>query len=205
MIPPKGSVQAVVDCPLIKPGAWTFTALYQGTPNPVRSAPAAVTVKPPEAGRELLATLVTSKGNIAVRFFPDDAPNTVISFIRLVRGGFYTNRIFHRVIKGFVIQGGCPFGNGQGGPGYTLPAEFNKRPHVEGVLSMARTSQPDSAGSQFFICLGPQPSLDGKYSVFGEVVQGIEVVRAIGEAETAKPQDRPVTEQKIASMSVEVK
>ena len=125
------------------------------------------------------ATLATSKGNIVVRFFPDLAPIHVKNFITLAEQGFYNGTSFHRVIPGFMIQGGDPKGNGTGGPGYTIPAEFSSRKHVAGILSMARTNNPDSAGSQFFVMVAPAPSLDGKYSVFGEVVEGLDVVNKI--------------------------
>ena len=137
------------------------------------------------------AVIDTSKGRIVLEFFPDDAPGHVRNFIELAQKGFYNNLIFHRVIKGFMIQGGCPHGTGTGGPGYTINAEFNARPHLDGTLSMARTSDPNSAGSQFFICLGPQSFLDGQYTVFGQVVEGLDVVHAIGAVPT-DDRDKPL-------------
>jgi peptidylprolyl isomerase/peptidyl-prolyl cis-trans isomerase B (cyclophilin B) len=118
-------------------------------------------------------------GEIRVELFPEDAPKTVESFVALAKKGFYDGLAFHRVIPGFVAQGGDPKGDGTGGPGYTLKAEFNARKHVRGTLAMARAQHPDSAGSQFFICFTPQPHLDGKYTVFGQVVMGMEVVDRI--------------------------
>ncbi len=123
------------------------------------------------------AVIVMEKGGeIRVELFPEDAPKTVESFVALAKKGFYDGLTFHRVVPGFVTQGGDPKGDGTGGPGYTLKAEFNKRRHVRGTLAMARAQHPDSAGSQFYICFAPAPHLDGQYTVFGQVVSGMEVV-----------------------------
>lgn len=127
----------------------------------------------------LRARIRTAKGDVVLRFFPDVAPLHVASFVKLARAGFYDGLSFHRVEPGFVIQGGDPSGNGTGGPGYRLEAEFSDKPHVKGTLAMARSSEPDSAGSQFYICLGDARFLDGNYTVFGEVVSGQEVVDSI--------------------------
>ncbi len=118
-------------------------------------------------------------GKIEIEFFPDIAPKHVKNFITLARKGFYNGLTFHRVIPGFMAQGGDPSGNGTGGPGYNVPAEFSDKPHVRGTLAMARSSDPDSAGSQFYICFEPQPSLDRSYTVFGQVIKGMEVVDGI--------------------------
>jgi len=118
-------------------------------------------------------------GTIKIEFFPEDAPKTVENFITLAKKGFYDGLTFHRVVPGFVAQGGDPKGNGTGGPGYTIKAEFNKQKHVRGSVAMARSSDPNSAGSQFYITFGPQPHLDGTYTVFGKVVSGMEFVDAI--------------------------
>lgn len=125
------------------------------------------------------ATITTRLGNMVVRFFPDLAPIHVKNFITLAEKGFYNGTTFHRVIPGFMIQGGDPSGNGTGGPGYTIPAEFSSKKHVPGIVSMARRSDPNSAGSQFFIMVGTAVSLDGKYSVFGELVEGQEIADKI--------------------------
>lgn len=129
------------------------------------------------------AMIHTKLGDITLKFFPEVAPNHVNSFIELAKKGFYNGTTFHRVVPKFVIQGGDPNSknpdrstHGAGGPGYQLKAEFNDKPHRRGTLSMARAAHPDSAGSQFFICVADVPSLDGKYTVFGEVVMGMEVV-----------------------------
>jgi peptidyl-prolyl cis-trans isomerase B (cyclophilin B) len=136
--------------------------------------------------KETIAVIETGLGNIELKFFPDVAPNHVENFIKLAKEGFYDGTTFHRVIPGFMIQGGDPnskdtnrSSHGTGGPGYKLKAEFNDRSHVRGTLSMARSGHPDSAGSQFFICVADAPHLDRQYTVFGEVVSGIEVVDKI--------------------------
>ena len=133
------------------------------------------------------ATITTKFGKIVVKFFPDLAPMHVKNFITLAEAGFYNGSPFHRVIPGFMIQGGDPTGTGTGGPGYTIDAEFTtKKKHTAGVLSMARTSNPNSAGSQFFVMVAPSPHLDGQYSIFGEVVEGLDVVNKI----VSSPRDR---------------
>ena len=118
-------------------------------------------------------------GEIRIEFFPEDAPKTVENFVTLAKKGFYNGLNFHRVVPDFVVQGGCPKGNGTGGPGYTIKAEFNKQKHVRGTVAMARSQHPDSAGSQFYICYGTTPHLDGQYAVFGKVVSGMELVDRI--------------------------
>ena len=118
-------------------------------------------------------------GEIRIEFFPEDAPKTVENFVTLAKKGFYNGLTFHRVVPGFVVQGGDPKGNGTGGPGYKLKAEFNKRKHVRGTVAMARSADPDSAGSQFYITFGPQLQLDGRDTVFGQVVSGMELVDKI--------------------------
>ena len=114
-------------------------------------------------------------GDIVIEFYPADAPKTVDNFVKLAKKGFYDGLTFHRREEGFVIQGGDPKGNGMGGPGYTIPAEFNKQKHVRGAVAMARTQDPNSAGSQFYICLAPANFLDGQYTVFGIVTKGMDV------------------------------
>lgn len=116
---------------------------------------------------------------ITIEFFPADAPNTVENFVTLAKKGFYDGLTFHRVVPDFVVQGGCPKGNGTGGPGYQIKAEFNTQKHVRGSVAMARSQHPDSAGSQFYITYGPTPHLDGNYTVFGKVVEGMEHVDRI--------------------------
>lgn len=151
-------------------------------------------VSPVQVTGNEIAVMQTSKGTIKLEFYAADAPNTVASFIELADSGFYNGLKFHRVIPGFVAQGGDPLtrdltteqlkagvgGAGTGGPGWTQKAEFNSRPHETGTLAMARAQDPNSAGSQFYICLAPQPSLDGQYTVFGKVIEGMDVVMAIG-------------------------
>jgi peptidyl-prolyl cis-trans isomerase B (cyclophilin B) len=138
--------------------------------------PGTEAVKP--AG-EPIAVIETTKGVIKFRFFTADAPKTCENFIKLAASNFYNGLTFHRVEPNFVIQGGDPAGNGTGGPGYNIKAEFNKNPHLDGTVAMARAQDPDSAGSQFYICLAAVPFLDGKYTVFGQVTEGLDVVHKI--------------------------
>jgi len=144
-----------------------------------------------EGEENMIAVVETNMGTFSFELYSDDAPQTVAGFIKLAKKGFYDGLIFHRVIDGFMIQGGDPTGTGSGGPGYTIKAEFNKRKHVAGTVAMARTADPDSAGSQFYLCLAPTPHLDGKYTVFGQVVDGLDVVLAIGKVATDGG-DRPL-------------
>lgn len=147
-------------------------------------------------------------GVIRAELYPEVAPNTVKNFISLAKKGYYDGLIFHRVIKGFMIQGGCPEGTGTGGPGYSIRGEFsqngfaNELKHTAGVLSMARSMMPDSAGSQFFIMHQDSPHLDGAYAAFGMVVDGMDVVNRIAEVRTDWS-DRPMKEQKIQSITVD--
>ena len=140
--------------------------------------------------------------------YPDIAPNTVNNFISLVKKGFYDGLIFHRVIKGFMIQGGCPEGTGMGGPGYSIKGEFsgngfkNDLKHTEGVLSMARSMMPNSAGSQFFVMHKTSPHLDGQYAAFGKVIEGMDVVNEIAEVDTDF-QDRPLDPQVMKKVTAE--
>ncbi|MFK7770329.1 MAG: peptidylprolyl isomerase [Mariniblastus sp.] len=146
--------------------------------------------------------LDTTKGEIHLDLMPELAPEHCKNLIGLGRIGFYDGLIFHRVIDGFMIQGGCPEGSGTGGPGYNVDAEFNDTPHVEGVLSMARSGNPNSAGSQFFVCLGTHAYLDGQYTAFGKATEAsMEVVRAIGTVQTDGG-DRPLEEVKINKVTV---
>ena len=143
---------------------------------------------------ETKAVIETKFGNIELIFFPDVAPNHVNNFIELAKKGFYDGTTFHRVIPGFMIQGGDPNSkspdkstHGMGGPGYTVKAEFNAMPHKKGTLSMARAASPDSAGSQFFICVAAAPFLDRQYTAFGEVVSGLEVAdKIVGQPRDSK-------------------
>lgn len=148
------------------------------------------------------ARISTDHGDIVLKFFPDVAPKHVESFCALAQKGFYNGGVFHRVISGFMIQGGCPKGNGSGGPGYTLKAEFNAKSHKRGVLSMARMGHDvNSGGSQFFIMHKDNPGLDRQYTVFGEVVTGLDVVDKIASAPTSG--DRPKSPVKMNSVTVE--
>lgn len=153
-------------------------------------------------------TLHTNKGDIDAELYPDVAPITVKNFTDLIKSGFYDGLTFHRVIAGFMIQGGCPKGNGTGGPGYHIKGEFaaagfrNDLKHTRGVLSMARAADPDSAGSQFFIMHADAPHLDGQYAAFGKVVKGMETVDAIADVRTDF-YDRPL--EKIVITRAEIR
>jgi cyclophilin family peptidyl-prolyl cis-trans isomerase len=152
----------------------------------------AMTIDP---NKRYTATLTTENGDIKLELFPKEAPETVNSFVFLAREGYYENVTFHRVIPGFVAQGGDPTGTGSGGPGYTIPDEVNSHKHGDGALAMAKTAAPNSAGSQFYITLGPQAFLDRDYTVFGQVIDGMDVVKKIRERDPArdrKPGDRIV-------------
>jgi len=156
-----------------------------------------------------IVTITMENGDIIkAELYPDIAPNTVNNFISLVKKGFYNGLNFHRIINGFMIQGGCPEGTGMGGPNYSIKGEFsqngfkNDLKHTEGVLSMARSMRPDSAGSQFFIMHKAAPHLDGAYAAFGKVIEGMDVVNKIATTRTTYG-DRPVKEQKMASVTVD--
>jgi len=156
---------------------------------------------------EQTAVIHTKFGDITLKFFPDVAPNHVSNFLDLAKSGFYNGTTFHRVIPGFMIQGGDPESKSQdrsrhgiGGPGYAVKAEFNQKAHKRGVLSMARAADPDSAGSQFFICVADAGFLDGKYTVFGEVVSGMEVADKI----VAQPRDSRDNPKERIEMTVDV-
>lgn len=166
--------------------------------------------KPMETNQKEVAVLKTSDGEMVVEFWPEVAPKTVENFKKLAREGFYDGTAFHRIMRGFMIQGGDPntkdpskeSSYGTGGPGYKVQAEFNDRPHLRGVLSMARSADPNSAGSQFFVCLGTASSLDHQYTAFGKVTKGLDVLDKIGatpvgrsaSGEMSKPQTRVTLE-----------
>ena len=165
---------------------------------------------PPMNASNEVAVIKTSEGDMVVQFWNDAAPNTIENFKKLARSGFYDGTIFHRIVKGFMIQGGDPNSKdlgkessyGEGGPGYKIKAEFNDRSHEHGVISMARSSDPDSAGSQFFICLASVPRLDHQYTIFGRLIKGDDVLEKIGDmpvtrsskGENSKPTKRVVIE-----------
>jgi cyclophilin family peptidyl-prolyl cis-trans isomerase len=156
-----------------------------------------------------VAVITTSEGVMVLEFYPDVAPNHVANFKKLARSGFYDGTCFHRVIPGFMIQGGDPNTKndsakdswGQGGPGYTLNAEFNSKHHARGILSMARTSDPNSAGSQFFICHADAGNLDGQYTVFGNLIKGFDVLDKIATTPTESP-DRPIKRVNVDSIKI---
>jgi peptidyl-prolyl cis-trans isomerase B (cyclophilin B) len=156
-----------------------------------------------------IVTFTMKDGSVfKAELYPEIAPNTVNNFISLVSNGFYNGLIFHRVIRGFMIQGGCPDGTGMGGPGYSIKGEFshngfkNDLKHTPGVLSMARSMMPNSAGSQFFVMHQTSPHLDGEYAAFGKVIEGMDIVNKIAETPTDF-RDRPLEDQVMESVTVE--
>lgn len=161
-----------------------------------------------EAQNPMVTIRMESGGEIKIELYPDIAPNTVKNFVYLVRQGFYDGTIFHRVIPGFMIQGGDPEGTGMGGPGYSIRGEFtsngfrNDLRHTRGVISMARTADPNSAGSQFFIMVADAPHLDGHYAAFGRVVSGMDEVDRIVNTPRDR-NDRPLQDQRMAQVTVE--
>ena len=165
--------------------------------------------KSPPADSKEVAVIKTTEGEMVVEFWPEAAPKTVENFKTLAKKGFYDGTAFHRVIKGFMIQGGDPHTKeaskealwGQGDPGYKIKAEFNDRPHKRGVLSMARSNDPDSAGSQFFICHGDPSFLDNKYTTFGKLIKGDDVLEKIATTPTHPP-DRPNTRMGVESIKI---
>ncbi|MEA2735800.1 MAG: peptidyl-prolyl cis-trans isomerase, partial [Humisphaera sp.] len=165
------------------------------------SAPPAMKVDPTKT---YTATIDTTAGTMVAELWPKLAPQTVNSFVFLARDGYYEGVIFHRVIPGFMIQGGDPTGTGTGGPGYRVKAEFNDTKHDRGILSMARTADPNSAGSQFFIMHARSPHLDNQYTAFGKVTQGLEVIDKIVNAPTGA-NDRPRDPTKINKITIEEK
>jgi peptidyl-prolyl cis-trans isomerase B (cyclophilin B) len=176
------------------------------TPTVATNAVAAAT---PAPDTNEVGVITTSLGVMVVEFYPDVAPNHVANFKKLAKSGFYDGTCFHRVIKGFMIQGGDPNTKddskkdtwGMGGPGYTINAEFNSKHHARGILSMARTSDPNSAGSQFFICHADAGFLDGQYTVFGNLIKGFDVLDKIATTPT-EPGDRPVTRVNVTSIKI---
>lgn len=174
------------------------------------AVPAAVTNQSPAApSAKEVAVITTSEGVMVLEFYPDVAPNHVANFEKLARSGFYDGTAFHRVIPGFMIQGGDPNTKneaakdswGMGGPGYTVNAEFNAKHHARGILSMARANDPNSAGSQFFICQADCGQLDGQYTVFGNLIKGFDVLDKIATAPTEQP-DRPLKRVNIDSIKI---
>ncbi|HWQ60819.1 MAG TPA: peptidylprolyl isomerase [Negativicutes bacterium] len=177
---------------LLISGCSTSNPQQQGKPAPAKEPP----------GKVSQAIFETSMGTFKAEIYGDKAPATAKNFVTLSNKGFYNGLIFHRVIDGFMIQGGDPNGNGTGGPGYTIPDEFDKdlRHASEGILSMANAG-PNTGGSQFFITLKATPHLDGKHAVFGRVTEGMDVVRAIGKVKTGA-NDKPVTDVVIKKITI---
>jgi peptidyl-prolyl cis-trans isomerase B (cyclophilin B) len=181
--------------------------MLSALPSNAQKVPKKFTAQEIKKMSETKAVIETKYGNITLKFFPDSAPGHVQNFIDLAKKGFYDGTTFHRVIPGFMIQGGDPNSknpdkrsHGTGGPGYTIKAEFNNRPHKRGTLSMARSQNPDSAGSQFFICVKDSSFLDRQYTVFGEVESGLDVVDKI----VSQPRDRNDNPNERIEMKVKI-
>ncbi|MGE0709209.1 MAG: peptidylprolyl isomerase [Planctomycetota bacterium] len=210
---PGASFEGELELPTIEVGQVTVKAVYTGfvphprqakrSPPPVFSEPVTYEVVPTaEGGKYAVARMETNHGTIRLRFYDEVAPGHVRNFVALAKAGFYKGLTFHRVIKDFMIQGGDPEGTGNGGPGWSIPAEFSRAlRHHPGTLAAARTNVPHSAGSQFYICLGSPSHLDGQYTVFGQVYAGQEAVNAIGALPTT--QDKPNTPATIKDVTIE--
>src|SRR6266545_2635688 len=156
---------------------------------PAMASPSQAQQPTPQGGKKVKQTAIVTMekgGDITIEFFPEDAPKTVENFVTLAKKGFYNGLTFHRIEPNFVVQGGDPKGDGTGGPGYKIKAEFNKNKHDRGAVAMARSSDPDSAGSQFYIVLAPAHFLDGKYTVFGKVVSGMNIVDNVKKGDKMK-------------------
>jgi peptidyl-prolyl cis-trans isomerase B (cyclophilin B) len=178
-------------------------------PAATATTPAATAAAPAAASGDEVAVIKTTEGDMVIQFWPEAAPKTVENFKKLAKQGFYDGTCFHRVIKGFMIQGGDPLTKdpaaedrwGTGGPGYSIDAEFNDHSHVRGVISMARSSDPNSAGSQFFICHGNPTQLDHQYTAFGKLIKGDDVLEKIATTPTHPP-DRPDKRMGITSITI---
>ncbi len=212
----KGSPKTVkIPIVMTRVGKVDVSALFAGYPRgrgsePKKSEAVTIDVTPREGKSDLCVRIETSHGTIVGKLNPEVAMGTVMNFTRLVSDGFYDGLGFHRIIgptkmppDGFMIQGGCPKGDGTGGPGYTIPAEFSKEKHVPGVFSMARTGRgPHTAGCQFFVCVGSPGHLDGQYTVFGATIEGLDVVKKIGDLPTGA-RDKPNEAVKIVKATLE--
>ena len=217
-IAPGKSLTGTIKLPTVEAGKLTIKPVYMGfvphprqqgqrPPQPVfGEAGVEVEVTPTEGGGKFaVAKMVTNHGTVRFRFYDEAAPCHVRNFIDLAKREFYKGLTFHRVIKGFMIQGGDPDGDGSGGPGYSIPGEFSRSPkytHRPGAIAAARTSNPHSAGSQFYVCLGSPSHLNGQYTVFGQVYEGQDVINTIGAVETGDA-DKPKEDCVIQSLSIE--
>jgi len=178
----------LIELPAIRSGELKVTASYGA--GRLESKPLAIKIAEKDGKKEVLVEIYTNKGLVKLKLMPDVALGSCMNFLRLAKKGFYNGLTFHRIIAGFMVQGGDPEGTGQGGPGYSVPLEKSKIPHAPGMLAMARSGHPDSAGSQFYICVGSPSWLNEKYTIFGKVTAGLDVVEALGKVKTggaAKP------------------
>ena len=190
-------------------GAQVSVSGQGGPPEPPKIPDTPVAATDKASDKDEVAVIKTSEGDMVIQFWTDAAPNTIANFKKLAKSGFYDGTCFHRVIKGFMIQGGDPltkdpsqeFRWGTGDPGYKIKAEFNDHSHVRGVISMARSNDPDSAGSQFFICHGDPKFLDHQYTTFGKLIKGDDVLDKIATTPT-HPQDRPDKRMEVISIKI---
>jgi peptidyl-prolyl cis-trans isomerase B (cyclophilin B) len=200
--------------PALKVGDTYITAKYAGGEKEIKAAAQKIVVKPTEKGGSIAAILETDKGLVTIELRPEEAPANVMNFVALARSGFYDRMIFHRVIRGSWVQTGCPYGLGIGGPGYAIASEAKagdgrqqETRHELGTVSMCGFEKSDFNGSQFFICLGKIPALDGKFTAIGKVADetSLKVLADLGKADTDKNTDRPKTDQELKKVSIVVK
>lgn len=184
----------------------TVTAVYAGAGNEIQSAPTVLKISPIGPKGLVKAARIkvyTNRGSFEIKFFPKVATGTCNNFFRLVHSNFFNGLVFHRIIKNFMIQGGCPNGTGSGGPGYNIPAEISGKRHIPGRLAMAHSKNIDSGGSQFYICTGEATHLNKIHSVFGEIVKGMDVVNVHGKTKTTgRANSDPVVPQRIRRMVI---
>jgi peptidyl-prolyl cis-trans isomerase B (cyclophilin B) len=201
------SVAGLFRIPTLAPGALSVTAVYKGAEKEVRSAAVAVTVKPQETGSKLAAILETSQGTLQINLLPSEAPNNVANFVSLARRGYYDGLVFHRVVKNMLIQSGCPYDNGLGGPGYALRSEAKgqKTLHDQGTVSMSGYSKVDFTGSQFFVSLAKNAAFDGKYTVVGKLAEAsLDVAKKIAAVEVDRNTDRPKEDVPLKKVTIAV-
>lgn len=200
---PKKSKSYNILVPCLLAEELTVTAVYAGAGNEIQSAPTVLKISPlgPKGlVKEATIKVYTNRGSFEIKLFPKDATATCNNFVRLVHKNFYNGLVFHRIIKDFMIQGGCPRGTGTGGPGYNILGEITGKRHNPGRVAMAHSGNKDSGGCQFYICTGEAQGLNQKHSVFGEVVKGMDVVNVHGKTKTNLRNNKPVVPQRIRRM-----
>lgn len=198
---PKASKSMEISMPLLKADKYSVAAIYMGGKGILRSKPLEIKVEPKNGQKETTIKMLTNRGEVTIKLYPEKALGTCNNFVRHIHEKFYNGLIFHRVIKNFMIQGGCPNGTGSGGPGFCIPYEDNDLGHEKGRLAMAHATSKDSGGTQFYICTGWPRHLNKKHTVFGEVKTGLDVVEVHGNTKTAA-KDRPAKPQRIRKMTL---